>query len=150
MALRRQWARMSGQQQSMVQLRPLTSPEDEEEQEEAAAAAAAAAAAVGMRAKAASYGHQHEEDEPAASGGAERGGGGGGGRGEREGERGLHHRRRPDAPTKDIKQRLTKVLVPVLHPATRDWTFNTRVTGLNLANASVGSVPFTHPKGSQP
>ena len=47
-----------------------------------------------------------------------------------------------DAPptNKDIQlQRLTKVLVPVLHPATRDWTFNTRVTGLNLANASVGS-----------
>jgi hypothetical protein len=28
----------------------------------------------------------------------------------------------------NVKQRLTEVLVPVLNPSTRDWTFNTRVT----------------------
>lgn len=37
----------------------------------------------------------------------------------------------------NLKQRLSEVLIPVLNPM-RNWNFNTRVTGLNLANASIG------------
>lgn len=38
----------------------------------------------------------------------------------------------------NLKQRLSEVLIPVLNPM-RNWNFNTRVTGLNLSNASIGS-----------
>ena len=37
----------------------------------------------------------------------------------------------------NLKQRLSEVLIPVLNPM-RNWNFNTRVTGLNLSNASIG------------
>lgn len=37
-----------------------------------------------------------------------------------------------------LKQRLKEVLVPVVNPTTREWTFKSRVTSLNLANASIG------------
>jgi hypothetical protein len=37
----------------------------------------------------------------------------------------------------NLKQRLNDIVIPVLNPA-RNWQFNTRVTGLNLSNASIG------------
>ena len=37
-----------------------------------------------------------------------------------------------------LKARLAEVLIPTRHPATGNWTFDARVTGLNLANASIG------------
>ena len=45
---------------------------------------------------------------------------------------------RPKRATPNLKQRLTEVVIPVKCVATGAWSFNTRVTGLNLANASIG------------